>query len=78
MSRLIRIFTVCLVILFYISIIELCNKQGGCPNLAVCPNIPDSTVMCCCYFSCLIQALIQHEDLVGAMPLYFMYHMCYQ
>ena len=41
MSRLIRIFTVCLVNLVCIPIIELCNKQGGCPNLAVCPNIPD-------------------------------------
>ena len=20
------------------------KKQGGCPNLAVCPNIPDSTL----------------------------------
>ena len=30
MRRLIRIFTVCLV-----------QLQGGCPNLAVCPNIPN-------------------------------------
>ena len=40
MSRLIRIFTVCLVNLSFIPIIDLRNKQGGCPNLAVCPNIP--------------------------------------
>ena len=44
MSRIIRIFTVCLVILFFIPIIELRNKQGNCPNLAVCPNIPDFTI----------------------------------
>ena len=45
MSRLIRTFTVCLVNLFFVPIIELINKQGGCPNLAVCPNIPDFTLM---------------------------------
>ena len=45
MSRLIRVFTVCLVILFFIPIIELCNKQGDCPNLAVCPNVPDFTLV---------------------------------
>ena len=44
MSRLIRIFTVCVVYLFIISIIELRNKQGGSPNLAVFPNIPDFTL----------------------------------
>ena len=44
MSRLIRIFTVCLVNLFFIPVIELWNKQGGRPNLAVCPNIPDYTL----------------------------------
>ena len=44
MSRLIRIFTVCLFNLFFIPIIELWNKQGGCPNSAVCPNIPDFTL----------------------------------
>ena len=32
MSCLIRIFTVCLVYLFFIPIIELWNKQSGCPN----------------------------------------------
>ena len=40
MRSLIRIFNVCLVNLFFIQIIELWNKQGDCPNLAVCPNIP--------------------------------------
>ena len=44
MSRLIRISIVCSVNLFFIPIIELWNKQGGCPNLAVCPNIPDFTL----------------------------------
>ena len=44
MRRLIRILTVCLVKLFFIPITELCNKQGGCPNLVVCPNIPDFTL----------------------------------
>ena len=44
MSRLIRNFTVCWVNLFFIAITELWNKQGGCPNLAVCPNIPDFTL----------------------------------
>ena len=42
-----RIFTVCLVNLFFIPIIELWNKQGGCPNLAVSRNIPDFTLMIC-------------------------------
>ena len=32
LSRLIRTFTVCLVNLFFIPMIELCDKQGGCPN----------------------------------------------
>ena len=45
MSRLIRIFTVCLVNLFFIPITELWNKEGGCPNLAVCPSIPDFTLI---------------------------------
>ena len=31
----------CLLNLFLIPIIELGNKQGGCPNLAVCQKIPD-------------------------------------
>ena len=44
MSRLIRIFTICLANLFFIPITEQGNKQGGCPNLAVCPNIPDFTL----------------------------------
>ena len=44
MSRLIRIFTVCLDNLFFIAITKLLNKQGGCTNLAVCPNIPDFTL----------------------------------
>ena len=44
MSRLIRIFTVCLVNLFSIPIFEILNKQGRCPNLAICPNIPDFTL----------------------------------
>ena len=44
MSGLIRIFTVCLVNLFFIPIIELWNKQSGCTNLAVCPNIPYFTL----------------------------------
>ena len=45
MSRLIRIFTVCLVNLYFIPIFEIWNEQGRCPNLAVCPNIPDFTLM---------------------------------
>ena len=48
MSRLIRIFTVCLVNLFFIPITELWNKQGGCPNLAVCPNIHYRPSICPC------------------------------
>ena len=44
MSRLIKIFTVFSVNLFFIPITELLNKQGGCPNLAVCLNIPDFTL----------------------------------
>ena len=45
MSRLIRIFTVCLVKLFCIPIIEVWNKQDRCPNLAVCPNILNFTLL---------------------------------
>ena len=45
MSRLIRIYTVCLVILFFIPIIEIWNKQGRCPNLADRPNLPDFTLI---------------------------------
>ena len=41
MSRLIRVFTVLFVNLFSIPLFEIRNKQGRCPNLAVCPNIPD-------------------------------------
>ena len=33
MSRLIRVFTVCLVNLFFNPIIKISNKQGRCPNL---------------------------------------------
>ena len=41
-SRLIWIYTVCLVNLFFSNIWNMnLNKQGCCPNLAVCPNIPD-------------------------------------
>ena len=45
MSRLIRIFTVSLVyyILFqYLKYLK--RKQGRCPNLHICPNIPDLTL----------------------------------
>ena len=45
MSRLIRIFTVAIVNLFFIPIFEIGNKQDRCPNLAVCPNIPDFTLI---------------------------------
>ena len=45
LSRLIRIFTVCLVNLFFIRIFEIWNKQGRCPNLAVCRSIPDFTLL---------------------------------
>ena len=44
-SRLIRIFTVCLINLIFNPIFEIWNKQGRCPNLAVCPTIPDSTLL---------------------------------
>ena len=43
-SRLIRIFTVCIVDLSFIPIIQKLKKQGRCPNLADCPNIPDFTL----------------------------------
>ena len=38
MSRLIRIFTVCLVKLFFIPITQIWIKQDRCPNLADHPN----------------------------------------
>ena len=44
MSRLIRVFTVLFVNLFSIPLFEIRNNQGRCPNLAVCPNIPDFTL----------------------------------
>ena len=47
MSRLIKVFTVslCFVSCFFIPIIRICNKQGRCPNLADCPNLPDFTLV---------------------------------
>ena len=47
MSRLIKIFTVCLVHLFFIPIFEIGNKQVRCPNLAVRPIIRDFTQCDC-------------------------------
>ena len=44
MSRLIRIFTVCLVNLFFIPIIKKRNKQGCCPNLSARLNLHDLTL----------------------------------
>ena len=35
----------CLVNLFFIPIFEIWNKQGHCLSLAVCPNIPDFTLL---------------------------------
>ena len=46
MSRLIRIFTVCLVNLFFIPIIQIWIKQDRCPNLADCPNLFGFTLLC--------------------------------
>ena len=43
MSRLIRIFTVCLVSLFYPNSQKILNKQVRCSNLADHPNLPDFT-----------------------------------
>ena len=43
MSRLIRIFTVCLVNLFFIQIIKVWHKQGRYQNLAERPNLPEFT-----------------------------------
>ena len=43
-SGLVRIFSVCLVNLFLIPIIEVWNKQGRCPNLGDYPNLPDFTL----------------------------------
>ena len=45
MSRLIRIFTVRLISLFFIPMFKIWHKQGRCRNLAVCPNIPDFTLV---------------------------------
>ena len=41
MRRLIRIFTVCLVNWFFISIIKIWNKQDRCPNLVDRLNLAD-------------------------------------
>ena len=45
-SRLIRSFTVCLVNLIFIPIIQKLKKQCRCPNLADCPNLPDFSLTC--------------------------------
>ena len=45
MSPLIRIFTVCLVNLIFIPIVQKWKKQGLCPNLDDCPNLPDFTLV---------------------------------
>ena len=39
-----RIFTVCLVNLFFIPINEIRKKQCCCPNIADCPNLADFTL----------------------------------
>ena len=52
MSRLIMIFSVCSVNLSFILIFEIWNKQDRCPNLAVCPNIPDFTLHARQNYSC--------------------------
>ena len=44
MSRLIRIFTVCLVGLSLIPIIKIYNRKGSCSNLPDRPNLPDFTL----------------------------------
>ena len=45
MSRIIRIFTVCLVSLYFIQIIKTLNTQDRCPNLAGRPNRSDFTII---------------------------------
>ena len=40
MSRLIRIFTVCFLYLFFIPIIKIRNKQGCCPNFTDVRSYP--------------------------------------
>ena len=66
MSRLIRIFTVCLVNLFFIPIIKLGNNQGGCRNLAVCPNIPDFTLVLTCFNICWLFSVSAAFSLLSA------------
>ena len=41
-SRLIRIFTFCLI--YFIPIIKIFNKQGRCPNFPDRPNLPYFTL----------------------------------
>ena len=43
-TRRLQDFHCLLINVFIIPIIELWNKQGGCPNLAVCPKLPDFTL----------------------------------
>ena len=56
MSPLIKIFTVYLVNLFFIPIFEIRNKQGHCPNLAICLNIPDFTLLSA-RFECCVKVI---------------------
>ena len=44
MSYLIKIFTVCFVYLIFIPIIQTETKQGRCPNLDDCRNLPNFTL----------------------------------
>ena len=44
MSYLIKIFTVCFVYLICIPIIQTEKKQGCCPNLDDCWNLPNFTL----------------------------------
>ena len=70
MSRLIRIFTVCLLIYFFIQIIKTRNEQGHCPNLPdvrsylTLPYWPMHICLCRCFtlkITCLAQGPMSFE-----------------
>ena len=64
----IRIFTVCFVNLIFIPIIQTWKKQGRCPNLDDCPNLPDFTLELPEHKYILQEIYTHIKDICGQFP----------